>query len=392
MTAFLTTWLMQTWQMVMESAPWLLGGFLLAGLIYVFVPVDRVVHHLGKPGLRPVVKASLFGIPLPLCSCSVIPVATSIRKQGASRGAFVSFLISTPETGVDSISLSYALLGPLLAIVRPVAAFVTAVAAGILISRTGEEQRAATGRELAAGVSCGCSSEDSHTTTEREPAPAASCCSTTAPPAVEDSCCAASACGCEEPSTKPGAGKLATAIRYGLVDMMTDLSPYLLGGFVLAGLAAAALPEGFLEQHIGSGIVAMLLMLVVGLPLYVCATSSTPVAAALIARGLSPGAALVFLLVGPATNIATMLIVSRDLGKRGLAIYLSTIAVVAVLFGLLIDALIPSLPVSLADTPHCLGEHTHAAMIPFAILLTLLILNGLRRRRAAKSTPEASPD
>jgi len=382
---FLTDWMLQTWNMLVESAPWLLGGFLLAGVIYVFIPVDRVVHHLGRPGFGPVLKAALFGIPLPLCSCSVIPVASSIRKQGASRGAFVSFLISTPETGVDSISISSALLGPLLAIVRPVAAFVTAVTAGLLVAQ-GDEVEAEDDEGTHSRASCCRSSATADASPSAAVAPAtASCCSSAV--AVEDTGGCAPSCGGEEPAVQRGSGKVVTALRYGLVDMMTDLSPYLVAGFLLAGLAAAAIPEGFLDRHIGSGMWAMLLMLVVGLPLYVCATSSTPVAAALIARGLSPGAALVFLLVGPATNIATMLVVSRDLGKRGLAIYLGTIAVTAVVFGLAIDALLPSLPVSLAETPDCLGEHARVAAWPFAILLALLMLNGLRRRYSSKPDP-----
>ncbi len=348
--SIIADWARETWQMTLEAAPWLLGGFLLAGVVYVLVPVGKVTRHLGKPGFVSVLKAALFGIPLPLCSCSVIPVASSIRKQGASRGAFVSFLISTPETGVDSFAISYVLLGPLLAVARPVAAFVTAITAGLLIGRSGDEHPG----------------EDAH----------------------EDagSCCREGA-----KSTEPiGRNKIAVAFRYGLVDLITDLSPWLVLGFALAGLAAAIIPEGFLERHVGSGLPAMLLMSVIGLPLYVCATSSTPVAAALIARGLSPGAALVFLLVGPATNLATMVIVSRDLGKRGLAVYLMTIAVVAISFGMIIDAVFPLLSISPATMT---GHHEHSVSLiawPAAVVLTLLTLNGLRlrlvsrlRRRAA---------
>ena len=331
--------------MVLEAGPWLLGGFVLAGVIYVAVPVETLTRHLGRPGAGAVVKASLIGIPLPLCSCSVIPVASSFRKQGASRGAFVSFLISTPETGVDSIAISYALLGPVLAVVRPIAAFVTALTAGLLVDRS----------------------------TEAVPSP-----SETLEPAAGESCC----CSCTGPDEAPPAprSKVASALRYGLVDLFKDLSPYLIGGFVLAGLVAAALPPGFLERHVGAGPAAMLLMLAVGLPLYVCATSSTPVAAALIAHGLSPGAALVFLLVGPATNIATMLIVHRDVGRRGLAIYLGTIALFAILFGLAIDLLLRSVPVVTAGLPTGEHHHTSAWAWPFGLALILMTVNGLRLR------------
>ena len=355
MTIF-ADWAQQTWYMLVEAAPWLLGGFLLAGVVHVLVPVSAVTRHLGKPGASAIVKAALLGIPLPLCSCSVIPVASSIRRQGASRGAFASFLISTPETGVDSIAISYAMLGPFLTIVRPVAAFVTAVTAGLLVGRSDGtsvardigDAGAPTGTD-SCGSSQGCAAESS-------PADGAST------------------------TRRSLSGKMAAAVRYGLVDMITDLSPWLVLGFLLAGLAAAFIPQGFLESHVGAGLPAMLLMLVVGLPMYVCSTSSTPIAAALIARGLSPGAALVFLLAGPATNRATMVVVSRVLGRRGLVVYLISIAAVAILFGLLVDALLPSLPVSLAGLPDCSNEPVSSTAWAMTLLVLLLTLNGLRAR------------
>ena len=344
MLPFLTSWLNEIWFMTLEAAPWLLGGFVLAGVIYVLVPVEILTRHVGRPGAGSVVKASLIGIPLPLCSCSVIPVASSFRKQGASRGAFVSFLISTPETGVDSIAISYALLGPVLAVVRPIAAFVTALTAGLLVDRAAEPSPSdADAVDVPQGDSC-CSGESAE---EADPAP---------------------------PS------KIASILRYGLVDLFKDLSPYLIGGFVLAGLVAAALPPEFLERHVGAGPGAMFLMLAVGLPLYVCATSSTPVAAALIAHGLSPGAALVFLLVGPATNIATMLIVNRDVGRSGLAIYLGTIAVFAVLFGLAIDFLLQSVPLAQSGLPTCGAHHASTWTWLPGLALIFLTFNGVRLR------------
>lgn len=359
---WLSAWATETWQLTVEAAPWLLGGFLLAGVIHALAPIDRVTRHLGKPGLAGVVKASLIGIPLPLCSCSVIPVASAIRQRGAGRGAFVSFLISTPETGVDSMAISYALLGPLLTIVRPITAFVTAIAAGLLVdagesvsppSATDAETLSESG-EAGDRDACGCSTAPS-------PGPRA-----------------------------PALSKLRTALHYGLVELFVDLAPWLIAGFALAGAAAAALPQGFLERHVGSGIGPMLLMLIVGLPLYVCATSSTPIAAALIARGLSPGAALVFLLVGPATNIATMLVVARETGRRGLGIYLGVIAVVAVGAGLFVDQLAPALPAGLVDLPSCDDNTIPTMGWGFALALTVLILNGLRIRLLRRQTPPTS--
>ncbi len=352
MTAFFADWVGQTWALVLAGGPWLLGGFLLAGAIHALIPVDRISHHLGRPGWTGIVKASLIGIPLPLCSCSVIPVASSIRKQGATRGAFVSFLVSTPETGVDSIAISYALLGPVLTVVRPLAALVTALAAGFLVDRFGAGMDSTEGG-------------GEQPQSSGEPCP--------------------DACGCsgeDRKSARPG--KLVAALRYGLVDMFADLSAYLIAGFLLAGLVSALIPEGFLERYAGGGLTAMLVMLVVGLPLYVCATSSTPVAAALIASGLGPGAALVFLLVGPATNVATMLIVLRDVGRRGLIIYLATIMIVALAFGFATEFAVDAWSVvpSGEAAPGC-DPPTIVAWAS-AIALALLALNGLRTRLGQK--------
>ncbi len=356
-TDFALLWAQETWDILLESAPWLMGGFLLAGLLHVLVPIATISRHLGRPGWAGVLKASLVGIPLPLCSCSVIPVATSIRRQGASRGAFAGFLVSTPETGVDSIMLTYALLGPVLAVVRPVAAFVSAVTVGILVGDDKPEPQA-NGSALPT----------------LQPAAASG----------EPSCC----CSSEEPEAAAPRNRLAQAAHYGLVEMMADLSPWLFTGFLLAGLAGAAIPDGFLERNVGSGIGAMLLMLVVGLPLYVCATSSTPVAAALIARGLSPGAALVFLLAGPATNLTTMLVVSRDLGRRGLMVYITTIAVVAVAFGWLVDRGLRGWLPQITEAPQIAHDHSPTLAFPLALLFAVLLFNGLRvriRRKGGKA-------
>lgn len=355
MLEWIATWWASVWQLLVESAPWLIAGFAFAGVVYVVLPVEQLTRHVGRPGASSVIKAAVIGIPLPLCSCSVIPVASSIRRQGASRGAFLSFIISTPETGADSIAISYALLGPVLAIVRPIAAAITAVTAGILADAA----------------------------PDRAPAPSDTSAS---------GCCSDDGCGCHDEATPPRGG-LVASLRYGFVDMFADLARWLVAGFALAGLASALVPEGFIEQYIGAGFGAMLLMLVVGMPMYVCATSSTPIAAALIAKGLSPGAALVFLLVGPATNVATMMIVARDVGKRGVVIYLVTIAAVAVGTGLLLDAFNGTSITTAAAEPVA-EAHTHGVMATATtVILLLLIANGLRidlmqrlnKRRAASS-------
>lgn len=384
--SFVGEWLVQTWSVLLQAGPWLVGGFLLAGFIHALVPVDKVTRHLGRPGLGGILKAALVGAPLPLCSCSVIPVAAAIRRQGASKGATASFLVSAPETGVDSFALSYAMLGPFMAVVRPIAALVTAIAAGLAIDYLDAQPVDPTlDREEAnaTGAGCCCHAQDGHVAAPGLAVDSHGPTSWPMPPAS---------------LLKHVTGKVVTAVRYGFGTMFQDLAHWLVLGFVLAGLVAALFPPNLLERYVGSGPWAMLLMLAVGLPMYVCATSSTPVAAVLIAKGLSPGAALVFLLAGPATNAATMVVVGRDLGRRSLALYLASIAVVAVLFGLLTDLVLASTP-SLATSLHA---HVHAAPTgvawPFAVALLLLILNGLRMRirnrlaqRPSVDEPRRSP-
>ena len=355
---FAAGWVAETWKVIVEAAPWLLVGFLAAGVIHTWLSARAIATHLGSAGIRGILKAALIGVPLPLCSCSVIPVASSLRRQGASRGAVVSFLVSTPETGADSIAISYALLGPFLAIVRPVAAFVTAVAAGLIVGNVRDTDSGAGGTGNIHDVGNG---------------------------PIENGSGAAGDCGCgQRGEADVIAGsippRIMRALRYGFVELFADLSIWLGLGFALAGLVAVLIPAGFLESHLGSGLGPMFLMLLVGLPLYVCATSSTPIAAALIARGLSPGAALVFLLAGPATNVATMLVVGRDLGRRALVLYLATISVASVLFGLAVDATMASLPAAMSAIPACDPCAEARGAWAGAVVLVLLMINGVRIR------------
>jgi uncharacterized membrane protein YraQ (UPF0718 family) len=236
----------------------------------------------------------------------VLPAAVSLRKQGANKGAVTSFLISTPESGVDSIAITYALLDPILTVMRPVAAFFTAFAAGIAENLRKKE---ASAREMKPDLSC-----------------------------PVDGCCDGEDCDPEDHHRHHGfLEKLASGLRYAFTDFWDDLAGYFFLGLILAGLIMVQVPDSFFTDYLGAGLPAMLIMLVAGIPLYVCATASTPIAAALILKGVSPGAALVFLLVGPATNMATLTVLLGTLGKRSTAVYLTSIAVCAVFFGLVVD-------------------------------------------------------
>jgi uncharacterized protein len=334
-----------TWEAVFMAAPWILFGLLVAGFLYVYLPKDLIKRAMGGNSFGAVLRAALVGAPLPLCSCGVIPTALHLRKEGAGRGPVLSFLISTPETNVDSVALTYAMMGPVMAVARPVAAIISAIIAGL-----GEALLGAPDPHAEVDEACGCKLCES------------------------------------QPAAKSGGkGGLPGALRYGAVVLMRDLAPWLVLGLILAGLIGALVPEKFFEDNkLGSGLLPMLLMALLATPMYMCTTASTPVAAALIMKGVSPGAALVFLLVGPATNIATMTMVGRFLGKRSLAIYLSAMVGTSLLMGTALDYLAGS---SIAKVVK-VGQHQHsspwltAVMWATTILFLLLTANGLRLRAA----------
>lgn len=308
----LTAFAMEFWHVMSEMAPYLLFGFLVAGILSVAISQRMVERHLGGGGMGPVVKASLFGIPLPLCSCGVIPVAASIRRQGASRGATASFLLSTPQTGVDSIFVTFSLMGLVFAVFRPIAALFTGLVGGGLVNvfTKGEE-------------------EPKHDETLR-----------------------AGACGVA--ATKSGS-ILGRVLRYGFYTLPADIGRSLLVGLVIAGVIAVVVPEDFFAGFLHNRAAQMLLMLLFGIPIYVCATASVPVAAVLWAKGLSAGAVLVFLMTGPASNAATITTIWRILGKRTALIYLGTVVGCALGFGILLDL------VYTADARQAI-EHIHWQM------------------------------
>ena len=278
-------------------SPFLLFGFLVAGLLSVLVKPETVERHLGGRGFWQVFKAAVFGVPLPLCSCGVIPVAASLRRHGASAGATTSFLISTPQTGVDSIMVTLSLLGPVFAVFRPVVAFLSGILGGVLVNIFGYEKGAPAGGHPTCTAEC-CSGVENH------------------------------------------GGGLMRALRYGFATLPRDIHKALIIGILVAGAISAAVPDDFFAGILGGGILSMLVMMAVGIPVYVCATASVPIAAALMMKGISPGAALVFLMTGPATNAATITTVWKVMGKRIAGVYLATVAASALAAGLILDAIV----------------------------------------------------
>jgi uncharacterized membrane protein YraQ (UPF0718 family) len=330
------------WTILVESSAYLLFGTFVAGLISVLLPKETITRHLGGGGMKGVAKAALLGIPLPLCSCGVIPTALELRRQGASRGATLSFLISTPETGVDSLAITYALLDPIYTLFRPVAAFTTALVTGGLATLIDREEQPSASEAEVCSV-CEGDNGDGHTHTLGE--------------------------------------KLSRALRYGFGDLLGDIALWLVIGIGLAGLITALIPESFFRTWIGTGIGSMVVMLAFGMPIYICATASTPIAAAMIAKGLNPGAALVFLLAGPATNAATMTMVLRYLGARAAAVYLGSIAVVSVLLGLALNAVYSSAGIEPSTIVMASRELIPAwVKLAGALVLTFLVARLLLKR------------
>jgi len=299
-------------------------------VLHVFFSEGKMNRLLGKSNMKSVFRAALIGVPLPLCSCGVIPTAISIHKNGASKGAAVSFLISTPQTGVDSILVTYSLLGLPFAIVRPIVAFFTGIMGGFFTNRA--ENRSET------------------------------------PPKVAEK---------QEPPDKR-INPLVAIFKYAFVDFLQDIAKWLVIGLLVAALIAVFVPDDFFASYLHHDFLGMIIILLVSIPVYVCATSSVPIAAVLILKGLSPGAALVFLMAGPATNAATISVIGKVMGRKTLFIYLFTIIAGALLSGLFIDYFLPrEWFVSGLSAHH---QHAHGLLPPFVhlasgVLMTALIAN-----------------
>ncbi|MBU1230703.1 MAG: SO_0444 family Cu/Zn efflux transporter [Proteobacteria bacterium] len=348
--------LAESWQVFRQAAPFLLFGFFVAGLLKALAPGDLLARHFGGRGLVSVLKGALVGAPLPLCSCGVLPAAMGLRRQGAGAGATAAFMIATPETGVDSLAVTYAMIDPLMTVLRPVAAILTAVFAGLAANLLPERLIPALKVEAA------CAS----------------------------GCCAGAAAGAAG-SGRPGlAARLRAGQGHAYGEMLADIGLWLVLGVLVAGAIAAFVPPTFFLDALGGEFTSMLAMLLVGVPMYVCASSSTPIAASLLLKGLNPGAALVFLLSGPATNATTLTVMARTFGSALTAVYLASIVGCSLGFGFLTNRIYAALGI---DIHSVLGTVTEAvppwlergsAVVLAALILRALLLAHLARRRAAR--------
>ena len=334
--------LKSVWFLLLEMSPYLLFGFFIAGVLNLIIPREKIYTHLSGNKLSSIVKASLFGVPLPLCSCGVIPVAAYLRKEGAGKGSTVSFLSSTPTTGVDSILATYSLLGPLFAIIRPVAAFFAGILSGSLTGILEKKQN-----------------------------------SKNIKPSEGNSCII---CNIEESHSHSFFEKIKYIFQYGFIELIDDAGKWILIGVIAGGIIGFLIPGDFIEQYLSNPWLAYPIMLLISIPMYICATGSIPIAAALIIKGMTPGAGLIFLIAGPATNTATLAFVSGKLGKRILFIYLFSIVVTALLFGLIVDHI---WKVSGEDMNLITGG---MKMLPMWLkTLSAILLSGLMIRAIAKN-------
>lgn len=316
----------------LEMSPFLMLGFLISGLLYIIISKETITNNLGKPGALSVIKAAIFGVPMPLCSCGVIPVAASLYKRGASKGATLSFLISTPQTGVDSILITYGMLGPVFAMTRPVIALITGVIGGLFTEQI--------------------ISED-YTTSIKT-------------------------------NHKHPKKTLKDAIKYAFISLPQDIAGPLIKGILMAGLITLLIPDNFFQDYGITGWSAMILMAVLSIPMYICATASVPIAAGLISSGIEPGAAFVFLMAGPATNIATISVIINTLGKKIVYIYLSTIFTCSIISGALINKFI----IINLNSMHHQMNHNHWLNILSGLLLLAVCIYAISSKFFIKDVIE----
>ena len=333
MTYDLSNGLLTFFNMLCQMAPYLLLGFLMAGLLHVFVPSNFFERHLAKENFKSVLLAALIGVPLPLCSCGVIPTAISLRKDGASRGATVSFMISTPQIGVDSIIATYSMMGLPFAIVRPLAALLTSIAGGAVTTWFSKD-------EIIVRQNCSCENKDNRR------------------------------------------NKLVELMKYSFIDLVQNIGKWLVIGLIIGTLITVLIPDSFFANLNLPSIVTMLIVLAIAVPMYVCSTGSIPIAAALMLKGLSPGAALVLLIAGPGVSIASLLVVGKSLGKKQLLFYLGSIIFGSIISGLFVDYFLPrewfAITSLCESTGHCASNGVMNASlfeIISGIVLVLLLIN-----------------
>ena len=325
-------YLNSVWIIWLDLAPMLFIGLVLSGIIHSFIPEKKVIQFIGKGRWGSVFRATIVGAPLPLCSCSVVPVAMGLNRKKVPKGAVSAFFISTPETGVDSVLLSYTLLGPIMAIIRPIATISASIMAGLLVNLADDQKQVTKINE------------------------------------VKKSCCEGS-----KPENTSRIGIVKGFFHFSFIKLLQDMVIWLVFGTLVAAFVVTFLPQDFLQEW-GQTFFSKLIMIAIGLPMYICASASTPIAASMMAAGVSAGTALVFLLAGPATNLGTFGIIKKELGKKAAWIILLSILITALIFGVLLDTLFPDLLFPFKGELKNSQIQEHSNIFSYALSLAMLPL------------------
>ncbi len=343
------------WEIFLLLAPLMLIGLLMAGMLHILIPRHIIQRLMGGKGLLSVITSAAFGIPLPICSCGIVPIAIELRRKGASKPSTMSFLITTPESGTDSILITWGLLGPFMAIARPIASFFSALLAGVFaIGLLRDSDENGSGKQDETGCHDHCQIDKEHDSFDNQ----------------ED---------------YVGISQIFKRIwSYAFKEMADEIVFSLLVGLLLTGLIIVAFPDNLAMYGLEKGIIPMLIMLAASVPLYMCASASTPIAAALIVKGISPGAAMVFLLAGPATNAATIVMLTRQFGGRFVRIYLACIIAGALISGYVFDYLlvlsgIHIVPAMSMDSHSIIGTFQWISALLLIALMVWRFWNGAAR-------------
>jgi uncharacterized membrane protein YraQ (UPF0718 family)/copper chaperone CopZ len=371
--------LKETAYLFFEMAPYIMLGLFFVGLLNMFFTKDLIIRHVGKNDFASVFKAAMFGVPLPLCSCGVIPTSVYMARNGASKGSVISFLISTPQTGIDSMIATYGMMGWIFAIFRPVVALITGIVGGLIIRFVDKDNSDAPFKIDNYKNNDSCTDD-----TCKDNTGADEC--------TDDKC----DCGCNSTEKKPKTliDKLKHFYKYSFIEFLDDISVQFIVGLIISGLISYFIPEKFFENTVvTNGLPGMLLMMAIGVPMYVCATASIPIAITLMMKGFSPGVAFVFLVTGPATNAASLTVLANVLGKKVTVIYVTVIAISAIIFGYLLDWIYSFQSLSNMDMLHSMHHnHQHGMAngqfdwftLSIGIIFFILIMMSLYRKYIKK--------
>jgi len=357
----ITEFLYDIYILFIEMAPYLMIGLAFVAILNIYMTKEFVKKQIGDDSIWSIFKAAIFGVPLPLCSCGVIPTTVYMADSKASKGAVTSFLISTPQTGIDSVIATYGMMGPVFGIFRPISALIMGIVGGLFINSTNKEKPKEEKKKFSLDVIA-------------------------APPK-------------QKVVRKSFTVRAKESLNYAFVDFLDDIVVEFLIGLVIAGAITYFLPTEFLEgTGLKSGILGMLIMIVIGIPMYVCATASIPIAVSLILTGFSPGVAFVFLAVGPATNAASIGILSKSLGKKLITYYLFALIVMSIVFGYLLDYIFAYTGINAQEQLATHAHHEHSGLIPYelqiilASIFGLLVISSLYRKYLAKYFSKSSTD